>query len=149
MSPRRQRRESEAADLAKRALERGATTLGAQVARSVQGGWQRMSPARRAKLEQLAASIRERTVEPHAANVRARAAAPPAAEPPSDWKAPEPSRRATAARPGEPEVTEVEVRDLRADLARELERLAEANIHAARGPGDNVAGEAASADGQA
>jgi hypothetical protein len=107
-----------------------------------------MSPARRAKLEQLAANVRERAGEPRAANVRARAAEPPAAEPPSDWKAPEPNR-ATAARSGEPEVTEVEVRDLRADLARELERLADANIHAARGPGGSVAGEAASADGQA
>jgi hypothetical protein len=108
-----------------------------------------MSPARRARLEQLAANVRERAGEPHAASVRARAAEPPAAEPPNEWNAPEPSRRATAARPGEPEVSEVEVRDLRADLARELERLADANIHAARGPGGSVAGEAASADGQA
>lgn len=106
-----------------------------------------MSPARRAKLEQLAANVRERAVEPRAANVRAQAAEPPAAEPPSDPKPPAPNR-APAARPSDTEVSDIEVHDLRADLARELERLAKANISAARGTG-GVTGEAASTDGQA
>jgi hypothetical protein len=39
-----------------------------------------------------------------------------------------------------PEVTEIEVRDLRAELARELERLAGADISASRGSG-KLAGE--------
>jgi hypothetical protein len=103
---------------AKRALEHGATALGAQLARSLHGGWRRMSPSRRAKLEQLAANVKERANEQ------------------------------VASTKAQTDVSEVEVHDLRADLARELERLANADISAARGPG-RVTGEAASADGQA
>jgi hypothetical protein len=47
-----------------------------------------------------------------------------------------------------PDVSEVEVRDLRAELASELERLAGADIGASRGPG-KLAGERPSADGHA
>jgi hypothetical protein len=93
----------DAAARAMRALERGATTLGAQVARSVQERWARMPADRREKLEALV--------------------------------------------PPRPDVSEIEVRDLRAELARELERLAGANISASRGTG-KVAGEAPPADGQ-
>jgi hypothetical protein len=48
----------------------------------------------------------------------------------------------------EPEISTIEVQDLRADLTRELERLAGAQIRASRGPG-HLAGGAPSADGQA
>lgn len=48
----------------------------------------------------------------------------------------------------EPEISPIEVRDLRADLTRELERLAGAEIRASRGPG-HLAGGAHTADGQA
>jgi hypothetical protein len=114
---------SRAGARARHALERGATTLGVQLARSVEDGWRRMSPSRRAKLEQLAANVRERKVEQRGAIV----------PPPANVAA---------------EVSDVEVHDLRADLARELERLAHADIRAARGTG-GVASDAASADGQA
>jgi hypothetical protein len=48
----------------------------------------------------------------------------------------------------DPEISAVEVQDLRADLARELERLAGAQIRVSRGPGQ-LADGAPSADGQA
>lgn len=92
----------DAAARAMRALERGATTLGAQVARSVQERWARLPADRREKLEALV--------------------------------------------PPRPDVSEIEVRDLRAELARELDRLAGADISASRGTG-KVAGEAPPADG--
>jgi len=50
--------------------------------------------------------------------------------------------------PPRPDVSEFEVRDLRAELARELERLAGADIRASRGDG-KLAGETPSADGHA
>ncbi|HYI99139.1 MAG TPA: hypothetical protein VEX36_05600 [Thermoleophilaceae bacterium] len=141
MSPARQRRESEPAARARRALERGATTVGAQLARSVEGGWRRMSPSRRAKLERLAANVRERAVEQrgeadrHTADLDSRGPSQPVADP------------VVAPAKADSDVSEIEVHDLRADLARELERLADADISAARGPG-GVASDAASPDGQ-
>jgi hypothetical protein len=89
----------ESAARALRALERGATALGAQVARSVQERWAQLPEERRTKLEALV--------------------------------------------PPRPDISEIQVRDLRDDLARELKRLAEADISASRG-----AGKAPSADGQ-
>lgn len=94
----------EPAARAKRALERGATTLGSQIARSVQKRWANMPADRREKLEALV--------------------------------------------PPQPDVSAVEVHDLRAELTRELDRLAGANIRASR-QSDRVAGEAPPVDGQA
>jgi len=82
---------------ARRALERGATKLGAHVARTVQERWARLPADRRDKLEALV--------------------------------------------PPRPDVSEVEVRDLRAELAHELERLAEADIRASRGTGKLADGQ--------
>jgi len=87
----------DAAARAMRALERRATTLGAQVARSVQERWARLPADRREKLEALV--------------------------------------------PPRPDVSEIEVRDLRAELARELDRLAEADISASRGTGKLADGQ--------
>jgi hypothetical protein len=94
----------DAAARARRALERGATTLGARAARSIQERWAKLPEERREKLEALV--------------------------------------------PPRPDVSEIEVRDLRAELTRELDRLAGANIRASRGAGD-VAGEAPPPSGQA
>ncbi len=94
----------DAAARARRALERGATTLGAQVARSIQERWAKLPEARREKLEALV--------------------------------------------PPRPDVSEIEVRDLRADLARELDRLSNADISASRGDG-RLAGETPPPPGQA
>ena len=49
----------------------------------------------------------------------------------------------------DPEVSEIEVRDLREDLARELERLASADIRASRGRGARYfASDASPRDGE-
>lgn len=142
MPPARKSGEQEPAARAMRALERGATTLGIQVARSFHGRWRRKPASRRAKLEALAANVKERALdlrgEPDArsAGLELRDANERLAD------------AMVASAKADPDVSEVEVRDLRADLARELERLADADIRAARGPG-RVAGETASADGQA
>jgi hypothetical protein len=135
------RKSGESAARAKRALERSATTLGARLAQSAESGWRRMSPSRRAKLEQLAANVRERASERGDADRQAQALElPGASERLADVT--------VASVRGESEVSDVEVHDLRADLARELERLAGADISAARGLG-SVASDSASADGQA
>ncbi len=94
----------EPAARAKRALERRATTLGSQIARSVQKRWASMPADRREKLEALV--------------------------------------------PPQPDVSAVEVHDLRAELTRELDRLAGANIRASR-QSDRLASEAPPVDGQA
>jgi hypothetical protein len=103
----------DAAARALRAIERGATTLGGQVARSIDD-WRRRQAASR----------------PSPAT-----ALPPAA----------------AFRPAsvtaDPGVSEIEVSDLRAELARELERLAGADISASRVAG-KLAGDTPSPDGQ-
>jgi hypothetical protein len=49
-------------------------------------------------------------------------------------------KRQAVGTPPPPEVSEIEVRDLRAELARELDRLANADIRASRG-GGKLAGE--------
>jgi hypothetical protein len=126
---------------ARRALERGATTLGVQVARSVYGRWRRMPAARRTRLEGLAANVKRQALDlrgepdPHAAGRELRQA---------NERLADAMVKSAAA---DPDVTDVEVRDLRAELARELERLADADISASRGVG-NLAGELPSADGQ-
>jgi hypothetical protein len=108
---------------AARALERGATALTTSVARSLYGRWRRMPAAQRERIERIADDVKGRPApEPTAASA-------------------EPARI-------DRDVSEVEVRDLRDELARELERLVDADIEASRGPG-SIAGETAPAEGQA
>jgi hypothetical protein len=120
----------EPAARAMRALERGATAFGAQVARSVQDRWRRLPAERRAKLEGLAANVRQQAQEP-----------PPRGQQPPV----RPPKVAAEPTTVDPDVSEIDVRDLRAELARELERLAGADISASRGTG-KLAGEAPPAD---
>ena len=96
-----------------RTLERAATTLGIQVARSIHSRWRR-TPARRAQLERLVANVERQPVAPAAVD---------------------------------PDVGAIEVRDLRAELTRELDRLARADIGASRGSG-KLAGERPSSGGR-
>lgn len=100
------RSRQQAAARALRALERGATSLGAQVARSVN----ERRHHRRTVVEAAPPAV--------APAVAAAGEAPAAPEP-------------AVAR----DVSEIEVRDLRAELARELERLSGADIAASRGAG--------------
>lgn len=112
-----------------RAIERGATALGVAVARSLYGRWRRLPAERREQLERLAEGVKERALEARG-EADERAAA-------SDLRAAN-ERFADAiveSARADPDVTDAEVRDLRADLARELDRLADADIKASRGPG--------------
>jgi hypothetical protein len=92
-------------------IERGATQIGVAVARSLYGRWRQMPEVHRAKLERIAEDVKARALDV----------------------------RSEPAQLSGPEVTDVEVHDLRADLARELERLAGGEVKASRGSG-NVAG---------
>ncbi|MEX1143005.1 MAG: hypothetical protein WD993_09630 [Thermoleophilaceae bacterium] len=117
------------AERAVRALERGATTLGVGVARSLYSRWRRMPAGRRAQLERLADNVKERALD-----ARGDTDAEAAGRELRDAN----ERLADAmveSAQADPELSEVEVTDLRADLARELDRLADADIKASRGPG--------------
>jgi hypothetical protein len=119
----------ESAGKAVRMVEHGATVvLGVHVTRALYGRWRRMSAAARQRLEPLAEEVKGRAldlrglIDPADAERDLREANERFAE----------AMVETAA--ADPEVSEAEVRELRADLARELERLATAEISAARGP---------------
>lgn len=103
--------------------------LGVHVARSLYGRWRRMSGAARQALEPLAEDVKERALELRgvAEPIEAQRGLREANERLVD------AMVETAA--ADPEVSETEVRELRDDLARELERLASADIKASRGPG--------------
>jgi hypothetical protein len=74
----------------------------------------------------------------------------PAGEPhrPAPAAAPAPTPAPSQPAPAPLDVSEIEVRDLRVELARELDRLAGADISASRG-GGKVAGETPAGDGRA
>lgn len=101
--------------------------LGVHVARSLYGRWRRMSAGARQALEPLAEEVKERALD-------LRGVAEPAEAERELREANERLADAmveTAA--ADPDVSEPEVRELRNDLARELERLASAEIRASRG----------------
>ena len=111
-----------------RMVEHGATlVLGVHVARSLYGRWRRMSAAARQRLEPLAQDVKDRALDLRGLVDQAEA----------ERGLREANERLvdamveTAA--ADPEVSEIEVRELRSDLARELERLASAEIRASRG----------------
>jgi hypothetical protein len=120
-----------------RALERGAATLGVQVARSLYGRWRRLPASRRQRLEQLAENVKARALDlrgepdPRSAGRELRDAGEQLAD------------ALVASARADPEVSDIEVRDLRAELARELERLADGEIRASRGPGKAAGGASA------
>ncbi len=101
--------------------------LGVHLARSLYGRWRRMSGATRQALEPLAEDVKERALEVRGIvdSSEAERGLREANERLAD------AMVETAA--ADPDVSEVEVRELRDDLARELERLARADIHASRG----------------
>ncbi|HYI79470.1 MAG TPA: hypothetical protein VEW67_01255 [Thermoleophilaceae bacterium] len=109
---------NDAAARALRAFGRGATTLRGQVARSI-ADWHR---------RQAAGGPAPSTTQPPATSPHTVAASP----------------TPVTADPG---ISEIEVSDLRAELARELERLAGADITASRGSG-KLAGDTPAPDGQ-
>ena len=93
--------------------------MGFTVARSLHGRWRRLSGPARERLEPLAEDVRDRALD-----VRG------SADPEADGRDLEQASRRLAdamidEAAGDPEVSEIEVRDLREGLAAELERLAD------------------------
>ena len=108
----------------------GATAmLGVHVTRSLYGRWRRMSGAARERLEPLAEEVKERALELRGLvdTTEAERDLRQANERFAD------AMVETAV--ADPEVSEAEVRELRADLVRELDRLATAEISASRNTG--------------
>jgi len=112
-----------------RAASQGAaSTLAVRVARAIHGRWWRLSAAERKRLEPLADDVRERALDlrgatdPDAAARGLRAANTKLAD-----------AMVESARE-DPSVGELELRRLREELSRELERLAGAEVEARRGP---------------
>ena len=101
--------------------------LGVHVARSLYGRWRRMSGAARQRLEPLAEDVKQRALDVRGVvdSSEAEQGLREAGERLVD------AMVETAA--ADPDVSEGEVRELRDDLARELERLASADIRASRG----------------
>ena len=110
-------------------IEQGATAIGVAVARSLYGRWRRMPEAHRAKLERIAEDVKSRALD--ARGVSDQRAAGDDLRAANEQLADAMVESAKA----DPDVTDVEVRDLRADLARELERLAGGEVKASRGAG--------------
>jgi len=113
---------------AARAVEQQAgALLGVSVARAIYGAWCRMSHASREPLGPLAQDVKERALDLRGASDRDAAG--------RDLE--EAGARLAAAMvesaESDPDVSEGEVRRLRGDLARELDRLAGAEIRASRG----------------
>ena len=112
-----------------RAAGQGAAfALAVRVARAIHGRWWRLAPTQRERLEPLADDVRERALDlrgaadPHAASDGLRAANERLAD------------AMVESAEEDPGIGEPEVRRLRDELSRELERLAGAEIEAERGP---------------
>jgi hypothetical protein len=110
----------------------GAAALGVRVARSLHGRWRRLPAIDRLRLAPLAGDAKERALELRGA------ADKDAAE--RDLRAANESLAAALIELAEadPEIDEIDVRDLRDDLRRELERLASADVSASRGAGSRA-----------
>ncbi len=113
---------------AARMVEQGATSLlGVRVARALYGRWRRMTVAEREPLGPLAEDVKERALDLRGASDREAAG--------RDLE--KAGERLAAAMvesaESDPDISEIEVTRLREDLARELDRLASAEIRASRG----------------
>jgi hypothetical protein len=131
------------ADATTRALGAASAMLGIQLARSLYGRWRRLPAGSRGGIERLAEDVKQRALDlrgeldPEPAGRELRIASERLADAIVD----------TAA--ADPDASEIEVRDLRAELANELERLAEGDVRASRGPGSRARGSGAAADDKA
>ena len=101
--------------------------MGFRVARGLYGRWRRMNAAERARLETLADDVKERALELRGTSDPDRAGRDlhQAGERLADAM--------VESAHADPEVSDAEVEELRGDLARELERLATAEVSASRG----------------
>jgi broad specificity phosphatase PhoE len=102
------------------------TAIGIRVARSLYARWRILPAADRRRIESLAEDLKEQALAIRGATDRERAEA--------DLLAANETFAAALVETAEadPELNEIEVHELREDLRRELERLAEADIKAWR-----------------
>jgi hypothetical protein len=103
--------------------------LGIRVARGLYSRWRLLSPQQRALLEPHAEQLKGRALDLRGAGDR------PEAERELNAAAETMAAALMESAEGDPELSEIEVRHLRDDLRRELDRLADAEIQASRGPG--------------
>jgi hypothetical protein len=117
--------------MARSKLLSGAASLGVRVARSLYGRWRLMPDRDRARIADYAENAKEKALAVRGTPAGERAAAE------ADLRAANESLAAAIVESAEadPEVAAEEVEALRAELRRELERLASAEIKASRGPG--------------
>jgi hypothetical protein len=110
----------------------GKPSLGIRLARSLYGRWHRMRRDERERLRALAESAKDLALDVRGAGD----------QPTAERELYEANERLADAivesAESDPDVPEIEVRRLRADLARELERLASAQIRASRGTGERT-----------
>src|SRR3954449_7861369 len=104
--------------------------LGMRVARSLYSRWRLLAPAQRALLEPHAEQLKGRALDMRGAGDR------PAAERELGAASEAMAAALMESAEGDPELSEIEVRRMRDDLRRELDRLAGADIQASRGSGE-------------
>ncbi|MDQ3587748.1 MAG: hypothetical protein M3350_02030 [Actinomycetota bacterium] len=104
----------------------GFVSLSVRLARTLHSRWLRLGPADRERLAPLARDARDRALDLRGASDRDQAE--------RELKAANESLAAAivASAEADPEVDEAEVQGLRADLRRELDRLARADVKASR-----------------
>ncbi len=112
-----------------------AGVLGIRLAHTLYSHWRKLAPADRERLEPLAEDAKGRALE-----LRGQADRETAGK---DLNAVNQTLAAAllASAEADPELPEIEVRELRKDLKRELDRLASADIEAYPGPGRQPAGD--------
>lgn len=112
-----------------------AGVLGIRVAHTLYSRWRTLAPADRERLEPLAEDAKDRALELRGTGDRETAG--------RDLRAANETLAAAllASAEADPELPEIEVRQLRTDLKRELDRLASAEVQASRGRAHQPAGE--------
>ena len=114
---------------AKRLFAGGPANTAVRVARTLYARWRTLGPRERDRIAPLAEDAKERALELRGAHDQGSAERELAAA--NETLAAAIVETAEA----DPEVDELEVRRLREDLRRELDRLATADVRASRGPG--------------
>jgi hypothetical protein len=109
----------------------GAGYTGIRVARSLYSRWRVLSPPQRALLEPHAEQLKASALEARGTSAQDR----PEAEAELGAASEAMAAALVESAEADPELSEIEVRHLRDDLRRELDRLAGADIQASRGPG--------------
>ncbi len=116
--------------------------LGIRLARTLHSRWRALAVGERERLAPLAEDTKRRALDLRGSDDRATAE--------RELQAANETLAAAIVESAEadPQLDEIEVRRLRDDLRRELDRLAGAEIRASRGPGSASSGERSSSPGE-